>query len=151
MNRREFLGVLAASALSGLSALASDIAFSADSSSARAEANIPEPPPDFSLRTVPVKLELSPGHTITTVGYNGRVPGPLFRVREGQHVTIEVRNDSDVPELLHWHGLMVPSNVDGAMEEGTPTLFHCHMQPHQDLGFMTLVKYLQLVPLGQRG
>lgn len=120
MNRREFLGVLAASALSGLSALASDIAFSADSSSTAAEAKIPEARPDFSLRIVPVKLELSPGHTITTVGYDGRVPGPLLRVREGQHVTIEVRNDSDVPELVHWHGLMVPSNVDGAMEEGTP-------------------------------
>jgi FtsP/CotA-like multicopper oxidase with cupredoxin domain len=120
MNRREFLGVLAASALSGLSGFASEIAFSADSSLTPAEAKVQEPSADFSLRIVPVTLELSPGHTITTVGYDGRVPGPLLRVREGQHVTIEVRNDSDVPELVHWHGLMVPSNVDGAMEESTP-------------------------------
>ena len=118
MNRREFLGVLAASALSGLST--SDIAFSADSSLTQAEAKIPKPPADFSLRIVPVTLELSPGHTITTVSYDGRVPDPLLRVREGQHVTIKVSNDSDVPELVHWHGLIVPSNVDGAMEEGTP-------------------------------
>lgn len=43
-----------------------------------------------------------------------------MRVKEGQQVTVTVRNDSDVPELVHWHGLHVPSEVDGAMEEGTP-------------------------------
>jgi FtsP/CotA-like multicopper oxidase with cupredoxin domain len=120
MNRREFLGLLVASALSGVSASAPDITSSSDSSSTLARSKIPEPPPDFSLRIAPVKVDLSPGHAITTVGYNGTVPGSLLRVKEGQHVTIDVRNDSDVPELVHWHGLMVPSNVDGAMEEGTP-------------------------------
>ena len=44
----------------------------------------------------------------------------MLRVKEGQQVTVTVRNDSDVPELVHWHGLHVPSEVDGAMEEGTP-------------------------------
>jgi len=29
-------------------------------------------------------------------------------------------NDTDVPEYVHWHGLFVPSDVDGAQEEGTP-------------------------------
>ncbi|TMB62830.1 MAG: copper oxidase, partial [Deltaproteobacteria bacterium] len=74
----------------------------------------------FSLRIAPVKLELSPGQTIQTIGYNGSVPGPLIRVKEGQQVIVDVRNGSDVPELVHWHGLYVPSEVDGAMEEGTP-------------------------------
>jgi FtsP/CotA-like multicopper oxidase with cupredoxin domain len=41
-------------------------------------------------------------------------------VKEGQQVTVDVHNDSDVPELVHWHGLYLPSEVDGAMEEGTP-------------------------------
>jgi FtsP/CotA-like multicopper oxidase with cupredoxin domain len=41
-------------------------------------------------------------------------------MKEGQQVTMEVHNDSDVPELVHWHCLYVPSEVDGAMEEGTP-------------------------------
>jgi FtsP/CotA-like multicopper oxidase with cupredoxin domain len=44
----------------------------------------------------------------------------LLRIKEGQQVTVDVQNDSDVPELVHWHGLFVPSEVDGAMEEGTP-------------------------------
>jgi hypothetical protein len=66
MNRREFLGLLEASALSGFSALASDIAFSADSWLTPAETKIPESPPVFSIRIAPVKLELSPGHTIVS-------------------------------------------------------------------------------------
>jgi hypothetical protein len=41
-------------------------------------------------------------------------------MREGQRVAVEVVNDTDVPEYVHWHGLFVPSDVDGAEEEGTP-------------------------------
>src|ERR1700722_983466 len=75
---------------------------------------------DFSLRISPVKLELAPGAVIETVGYNGTAPGPVLRMREGKHVTVEVHNDTDLDELVHWHGQFVPSDVDGAMEEGTP-------------------------------
>ena len=35
-------------------------------------------------------------------------------------MTVDIFNDSDVPEQLHWHGQMVPVDVDGAAEEGTP-------------------------------
>jgi FtsP/CotA-like multicopper oxidase with cupredoxin domain len=75
---------------------------------------------DYTLRIAPVSLELAPGRIVQTVGYNGTVPGPIIRLREGQRTTIEVINDTEVPELVHWHGLFVPSEVDGAMEEGTP-------------------------------
>jgi len=74
----------------------------------------------FSLRIAPVKIDLSPKQTIETIGYNGSSPGPLLRVVEGQQVIVDVKNDSDVPELVHWHGFYVPSEVDGSMEEGTP-------------------------------
>jgi FtsP/CotA-like multicopper oxidase with cupredoxin domain len=107
MNRRDFLGLLGASALSGLSILARERVFAADDPVSASSASKTGVAPDWSLRIAPVKLELSPGHTITTVGYNGAVPGPLLRVNEGRRVTIEVRNDSDVAELVHWHGLMV--------------------------------------------
>ena len=33
---------------------------------------------------------------------------------------MDVFNDTDMPEQLHWHGQMVPVDVDGASEEGTP-------------------------------
>jgi FtsP/CotA-like multicopper oxidase with cupredoxin domain len=75
---------------------------------------------DFTLRIAPMIVELAPHVVISTIGYNNKIPGPLLRVREGQRVGIEVVNDTDVPEYVHWHGLLVPSDVDGAEEEGTP-------------------------------
>src|SRR5437773_8838846 len=122
MNRREFLRLAGASMLSTASVFSSGCSPLADrtvrsfTSASKTIAGAAH----FSLRIAPVKLELSPGQTIQTIGYNGSVPGPLLRVKEGQQVTVEVHNDSDVPELVHWHGLYVPSEVDGAMEEGTP-------------------------------
>ena len=77
-------------------------------------------PPDVALRISPVELEIAPGRVIKTTGYNGSAPGPVLRLREGRPVTIDVHNDTPVPELVHWHGLFVPSEVDGAAEEGTP-------------------------------
>jgi FtsP/CotA-like multicopper oxidase with cupredoxin domain len=75
---------------------------------------------DFSLRIAPMMVELAPKVVLSTIGYSNKVPGPLLRMREGQHVTVDVVNDTDVPEYVHWHGLFVPSDVDGAEEEGTP-------------------------------
>ena len=75
---------------------------------------------DFTLQIAPMMVELAPQVVISTIGYNNKVPGPLLRTREGQSVTVDVVNDTDVPEYVHWHGLFVPSEVDGAEEEGTP-------------------------------
>jgi FtsP/CotA-like multicopper oxidase with cupredoxin domain len=81
---------------------------------------VPSAKSDFAIRIAPVRLELAPGNVIETVGYNGVAPGPILRMREGKRVTVDVRNDTDVPELVHWHGQFVPSDVDGSEEEGTP-------------------------------
>jgi FtsP/CotA-like multicopper oxidase with cupredoxin domain len=43
-------------------------------------------------------------------------------MRQGREQTIEVRNHSADPEVVHWHGLFLPSEIDGAMEEGTPMI-----------------------------
>jgi FtsP/CotA-like multicopper oxidase with cupredoxin domain len=75
---------------------------------------------DFTLRIAPMTVELAPQVVLSTIGYSNQVPGPLLRMREGQPVAVEVVNDTDVPEYVHWHGLFVPSEVDGAEEEGTP-------------------------------
>ena len=61
-----------------------------------------------------------PGKVIDTFGYNGTVPGPVLRLREGRQVSIDIRNDTDIDDIIHWHGLYVPSTADGAMEEGSP-------------------------------
>jgi FtsP/CotA-like multicopper oxidase with cupredoxin domain len=75
---------------------------------------------DYTLRIAPLRLELAPGKVIDTFGYNGTVPGPLLRLREGRQVSIDIRNDTDIADIIHWHGLYVPSAADGAMEEGSP-------------------------------
>ncbi len=76
--------------------------------------------PDHSLRIAPLRLELAPGKVIDTFAYNGTVPGPVLRLREGRPVSIDIRNDTDIDDIIHWHGLYVPSLADGAMEEGSP-------------------------------
>src|SRR5579863_3219853 len=75
---------------------------------------------DFTLRIAPVTVELTPTRIISTIGYNGTSPGPVLRMKEGKPVTVEVINDTDVPELVHWHGLFLPAEVDGVEEENTP-------------------------------
>ena len=78
------------------------------------------PPADVTLRIAPVAVEIASSRFISTVGYNGTVPGPILRMREGKPVTVDVINETDSIEFVHWHGLFVPSDVDGADEEGTP-------------------------------
>ena len=75
---------------------------------------------DYTLRIRTGLVELSPEHIVSTTLYNGQFPGPLLRFKEGQRVVVDVHNDTDTPELVHWHGQMIPSDVDGAAEEGTP-------------------------------
>jgi len=77
---------------------------------------------DLSLAIAPIELELAPGKKVRTIAYNGQVPGPLLRVREGQRVTVDVTNATSDPETVHWHGLRVGADVDGAVEEGTPPI-----------------------------
>jgi FtsP/CotA-like multicopper oxidase with cupredoxin domain len=75
---------------------------------------------DYTVRIATGLIELSPEHIVSTTLYNGQFPGPLLRFKEGQSVTVDIHNDTDTPELLHWHGQMISSDVDGAAEEGSP-------------------------------
>jgi FtsP/CotA-like multicopper oxidase with cupredoxin domain len=79
-------------------------------------------PADITLRIAPVAVEIAPSHFISTIGYNGISPGPILRMREGKPVTVDVINDTDAAERVHWHGLFLPSEIDGAEEEGTPPI-----------------------------
>jgi len=79
----------------------------------------PEGPADVTLRISPVLVDVAEGHTISTIGYNGGSPGQLIRLKEGKTVTVEIVNETDAPELVHWHGQLVPAAVDGAAEENS--------------------------------
>ena len=118
MNRRDFVkfGAAAAIEMGTARLLLSQMQPGMQSSTPGSDAT----KPDFTLRIAPVMVELTPARTISTIGYNGTSPGPLLRMREGKPVTVEVINDTDVPELVHWHGLFIPPDVDGVEEEATP-------------------------------
>ena len=75
---------------------------------------------DYTLRIAPVTVELDRSHILSTIGYNGSAPGPVLRMREGKPVTVDIVNDTDTPELVHWHGMLIPAEVDGTEEEGSP-------------------------------
>jgi FtsP/CotA-like multicopper oxidase with cupredoxin domain len=114
IQRRDFLK------LSSLAAVAS----SAPRLMRAAEGSMPLAPPqgaaDHTVRIATGLIELSREHIVSTTLYNGQFPGPLLRFKEGQRVVIDIHNDTDTPELVHWHGQRIPSDVDGSAEEGTP-------------------------------
>lgn len=87
-----------------------------------ASASAAESPPDYSLEIAEFDWEIAPKKKIRTAAYNGQIPGPLLRPTEGKPVTIDIVNRRETPEIVHWHGQWIPSDVDGAMEEGAPMI-----------------------------
>jgi len=77
-------------------------------------------PADVTLRIGVVRHEIAPGRVVTTTAYNGQVPGPLLRVARGRALTVDVFNDTAIEDIVHWHGLHIPPEVDGVYEQGTP-------------------------------
>lgn len=113
LNRRTFLSsagmALAAQSLPGLALNAK--ARASDATKA-----------DHILSIEPCSLDIGPGVAVKTLAFNGQVPGPLLRLREGVPVTIDVTNNGPEADLTHWHGLAIDSINDGAMEEGSPMI-----------------------------
>lgn len=75
---------------------------------------------DYTIRIATGLVEVGKQNIISTTTYNGQFPGPLLRFKEGKQTIVDIYNDTDTPEQLHWHGQFVPVDVDGAAEEGTP-------------------------------
>jgi FtsP/CotA-like multicopper oxidase with cupredoxin domain len=113
VDRRRFLEI------AGLGALASGLPRPLRAGEAAADAKAQQQA-DYTVRIGTGPFEIAPDHIVSTTLYNGQFPGPLIRFKEGQRTVVDIFNDTDVPELVHWHGQMIPSDVDGAAEEGTP-------------------------------
>ncbi len=65
---------------------------------------------DLSVGTFPISID---GRRTKAIGVNGTVPAPLIRFREGENIKLRVRNDLSVDTSIHWHGLLVPFQMDG--------------------------------------
>ena len=89
---------------------------------ARGADSVADAKADYTLRAARGNVELAPGRVISTTLYSGQFPGPLLRFTEGKRTIVDIYNDTDIPEVAHWHGQMIPSEVDGAIEEGTPVI-----------------------------
>ena len=100
VSRRTFLrGAAATGALLPLTSL---LARKSDASS--------EATADLNIRRTSIRMA---GRTGSAMLINGSLPGPLLRFREGQTVTIRVQNALEETASIHWHGLLVPYDMDG--------------------------------------
>ncbi len=68
--------------------------------------------PDLALTVARTHLNVE-GRDGHAIGINGTVPGPLIRLREGQRARLTVNNQLDEDTSIHWHGLIVPFQMDG--------------------------------------
>jgi FtsP/CotA-like multicopper oxidase with cupredoxin domain len=106
---------------------------------------------EVELTASPARLSLVPGLETDAYAYNGRIPGPMLEVREGDRVTVRFRNDLPEPTTVHWHGLHLPVESDGSPlhpvapgEErvytftplpGSAGTYWYHPHPHYRTGF----------------
>jgi FtsP/CotA-like multicopper oxidase with cupredoxin domain len=54
------------------------------------------------------------------LAYNGSIPGPTLRVREGSELVVNVANEADLDATVHWHGLRLDNRYDGTHETQAP-------------------------------
>jgi len=71
------------------------------------------------LRIGPVAKRIGES-TVRMLAYNGSIPGPTLRVREGSELVVNVTNDGDLEATVHWHGLRLDNRYDGTHETQAP-------------------------------
>ena len=80
-------------------------------------AGIAKPLPTVSGDDITLKVAhqmmMIDGRQSHAIGINGTVPAPLIRLREGQNVRLHVVTERDEETSIHWHGLLVPFQMDG--------------------------------------
>jgi FtsP/CotA-like multicopper oxidase with cupredoxin domain len=73
----------------------------------------------FELRIAPIAKRIG-DDTVRMVAYNGSVPGPALRVRQGSELLVDVANEGDLEATVHWHGLRLDNRYDGTHETQAP-------------------------------
>jgi FtsP/CotA-like multicopper oxidase with cupredoxin domain len=67
---------------------------------------------EFDLEVSALEVNFTGARRVATA-VNGQVPGPLLRWRQGDTITVRVKNTLAVPTSIHWHGVIVPADMDG--------------------------------------
>ena len=73
----------------------------------------------FDLGISPVVKRLGDA-AVRMLAYNGSIPGPSLRVRQGSEVVVNVANDGDLDATVHWHGLRLDNRFDGTHQTQHP-------------------------------
>ncbi len=73
----------------------------------------------FALTIAPVAKRIG-DDTVRMLGYNGSIPGPTLRVREGSEIVVDIENQGDTDATVHWHGLRLENRYDGTHETQRP-------------------------------
>jgi len=68
----------------------------------------------FTLTASVIRWTILPDVTVDGYAFNGQIPGPTIRFKEGDHVRIDVINHLPQTTSVHWHGLILPNAMDGA-------------------------------------
>jgi FtsP/CotA-like multicopper oxidase with cupredoxin domain len=74
---------------------------------------------EFDLRITPVAKRLGDA-TVRMLGYNGSIPGPTLKVKEGSEIVVHTVNQGDVEATVHWHGLRLENRYDGTHQTQQP-------------------------------
>ena len=74
---------------------------------------------EVELRIAPVSKRIGDA-TVRMIAYNGSIPGPTLRVREGSELVVNVSNETDLETTVHWHGLRLDNRYDGTHQTQTP-------------------------------
>ena len=67
----------------------------------------------FDIETSIIRWNILPDVSVEAYAYNHQVPGPRLQMTEGDHVRINFHNNLPEPTTVHWHGLIVPNEMDG--------------------------------------
>jgi FtsP/CotA-like multicopper oxidase with cupredoxin domain len=106
----------------------------------------------FELTAKPTELKIGNGKATTVWAYNGQIPGPTLRAKQGQSFKVSFKNELPEPTTIHWHGVRVPNGMDGvpgvtqkpvapgetfvyefqALDSGT-YWFHPHVRSHEQV------------------
>ena len=76
---------------------------------------------ELDLRVAPVTKRIGDA-TVRMLAYNGSIPGPVLKVKEGSEVVVNVENQGDMDATVHWHGLRLENRYDGTHETQAPIL-----------------------------
>jgi FtsP/CotA-like multicopper oxidase with cupredoxin domain len=76
---------------------------------------------ELDLRVAPVTKRLGDA-TVRMLAYNGSIPGPVLKVKEGSEIVVNIENRGDMDATVHWHGLRLENRYDGTHETQAPIL-----------------------------